>query len=36
MSALWRDPIGVQLIQMCLVLYAVGVLWMTRLVRLRV
>ncbi len=36
MSLLWRDPIGVQLIQICLVLYAVGVLWMTRLVRLRV
>lgn len=36
MAALWRDPIGVSLIQMCLVLYAIGVLWMTRLVRLRV
>jgi tight adherence protein B len=36
MSALWRDPIGVQLIQTCLILYVVGVLWMTRLVRLRV
>jgi tight adherence protein B len=36
MAALWRDPIGVKLIQMCLVLYTVGVLWITRLVRLRV
>jgi tight adherence protein B len=36
MATLWRDPIGVKLIQVCLVLYAVGVLWITRLVRLRV
>lgn len=36
MALLWRDPIGVTLIQACLVLYTVGVLWITRVVRLRV
>lgn len=36
MALLWHDPIGVKLIQMCVLLYAVGVLWITRLVRLRV
>lgn len=36
MAALWRDPIGIRLLQICAVLYAVGALWMWRLVRLRV
>ena len=36
MSVLWTDPVGVRLIGLCLALYAVGVLWMRSLVRLRV
>ncbi|MFZ4650575.1 MAG: type II secretion system F family protein [Rubrivivax sp.] len=35
-SQLWRDPVGLQLIQACVVLYALGAVWMWKLIRIRV
>lgn len=35
-SQLWRDPVGLQLIQACAGLYALGALWMWKLIRIRV
>jgi tight adherence protein B len=36
MSLLWKDPVGLDLIYGCLVLFVIGVFWMWRLIRLRV
>jgi tight adherence protein B len=36
MSLLWKDPVGLNLIYACLVLYALGVLWMWRLIKIRI
>jgi tight adherence protein B len=36
MSTLWKDPLGLKLIYSCVILYGIGVLWMYKLIRLRV
>lgn len=36
MSVLWRDPAGLQVIWACLVMLVLGVLWMWRIVKIRV
>lgn len=36
MSLLWKDPVGLNLIYSCLVMYAIGIFWMWRLIKLRV
>lgn len=35
-SLLWTDPAGIQLIYICLVLFALGVLWMWRIIKIRI
>lgn len=35
-SLLWTDPAGISLIYTCLVLFALGVLWMWRIIKIRV
>lgn len=35
-SQLWKDPVGLRLIQACAALYALGALWMWKLIRIRV
>jgi tight adherence protein B len=36
MSLLWKDPVGLNLIYTCLVLFVIGVFWMWRLIKIRV
>ena len=36
MSLLWKDPVGLNLIYACLVLFLIGVVWMWRVIRIRV
>jgi tight adherence protein B len=35
-SRLWTDPIGLQMIYVSLTLMAIGILWMWRLIQIRV
>lgn len=36
MSLLWTDPLGLKLIYACVVMYVIGILWMWRLIKIRV
>jgi len=36
MSLLWKDPVGLNLIYTCMVLFVIGVFWMWRLIKIRV
>jgi tight adherence protein B len=36
MSLLWTDPVGINLIYTCLILFVVGVFWMWRLIKIKV
>ena len=36
MSLLWKDPVGLNLVYGCLIMFVIGVFWMWRIIQIRV